>query len=137
MATRGTDLATTLTQLRKRSGLSLRGLEDASGVDRSTISRIENGEYQQPSPSNLTKLAAGLGVDASKLLTAAGYTASQADALPSMRVYLRTKYGHLTADERERLADMLDELEASRSSGRSKPPSQATKKRKTTNERRS
>ena len=85
MATAGTELATTLAKLRKRSGLSLRGLEDASGVDRSTISRIESGEYQRPSPPNLTKLAAGLGVDASELLTAAGYTANQADALPSMR----------------------------------------------------
>jgi len=136
MPTRGTDLATTLTQLRKRSGLSLRGLEDASGVDRSTISRIENGEYQRPSPSNLTKLAAGLGIDASELLTAAGYTANQADALPSMRVYLRTKYGHLTAGERERLSTLLDELEAGRPTGRSKPKAVATK-RKTTNERRS
>jgi transcriptional regulator with XRE-family HTH domain len=112
-----TDLATTLAKLRERAALSVRDLEDISGVSRSVISRVERGEYLQPTPSTLTRLAAGLNVDASELLVAAGYTATKAEALPNMRVYLRSKYGHLSAEDRQRLARLLDELEA----GRSKP----------------
>ncbi len=108
------DLASKLSRLREASGLSLRDLEEASGVARGTISRIESGEYQRPSPANLMKLSGALGVDTSELLTAAGYTASRAEALPNMRVYLRSKYGHLSADDRQRLVGLLDELESGR-----------------------
>jgi len=90
----------------------VRDLEDASGVARSVISRLEHGEYLQPTPSTLNRLAVALGVDGSELLTAAGYTASQAQALPSIRPYLRTKYGHLSADARQQLAEFAERLEA-------------------------
>jgi transcriptional regulator with XRE-family HTH domain len=110
-ATKST-LADTLSRLRAKSGLSVRQLEDASGVARSVISRLEHGEYLRPSPSTLTRLATALDVEASELLTVAGYTASQAEALPTIGTYLRTKYGHLSADSRQQLAEFLDRLEA-------------------------
>jgi transcriptional regulator with XRE-family HTH domain len=105
-------LAETLFEMRRTSGLSVRQLEETSGVARSVISRLEHGEYRQPSPSTLTRLAKGLQVEASELLTVAGYTASQAEALPAIRPYLRTKYGHLSADAQQELADLMDRLEA-------------------------
>ncbi len=120
MATTKTTLAGTLIRLRQASGLSVRQLEDASGVARSVISRLENGLYLQPSPSTLTRLANALDAEASELLTVAGYTASEAEALPTIRPYLRTKYGHLSADARQDLADFLDRLEAGQISKRSR-----------------
>jgi transcriptional regulator with XRE-family HTH domain len=119
MAATKTTLAGTLIRLRQASGLSVRQLEDASGVARSVISRLENGLYLQPSPSTLTRLANALGAEASELLTVAGYTASEAEALPTIRPYLRTKYGHLSADARQDLADFLERLEAGQISKRS------------------
>jgi transcriptional regulator with XRE-family HTH domain len=112
-----TDLPATLANLRKKAGLSLRALEESSGVRRSIISRVENAEVR-PTPETLTKLAPALNVDASELLTAAGYTASRAEALPNMQVYLRSKYGHLSAADRERLVALLDELEQGRANKR-------------------
>jgi transcriptional regulator with XRE-family HTH domain len=114
MAASKPNLAKTLSRLREQSGLSVRELEDVSGVARSVISRLERGEYLQPTPSTLNRLASALGIDASQLLTAAGYTTNQADALPSIRPYLRNKYGHLSGDERQQLAEFVEKLEAGR-----------------------
>ena len=111
MAATKHSLAQTLTRLRKGAGLSLYGLGAASGVNRSVISRVESGEYQKPSPATLNRLAAAMNTDASELLTAAGYTANEAEALPSIRPYLRTKYGHLSATAQKELAEFLDRLE--------------------------
>src|SRR5690242_19380191 len=98
MAATKPSLASTVKRLRAQAGLSVRDLEDASGVNRSIISRIESGEYLNTRPLTLTRLATALGVDASELLTAAGYTASQAEALPPIKAYLRSKYGYLSAE---------------------------------------
>lgn len=111
-------LAETLIRLRQASGLSVRQLEESSGVARSVISRIEHGEYRQPTPSTLSRLAKALNAEASELLTAAGYTASEAEALPAIRPYLRTKYGHLSASAQRELATVLERLEAEQGSKR-------------------
>lgn len=90
----------------------MRELEAKSGVHRSIVSRLERGEASTPLPETLIRLAEALGADASELLTAAGYTATQATALPSFRPYLRAKYGHLPEDAQRELAAYLDRLEA-------------------------
>ena len=112
MATTQPNLASTLKRLRQRAGLSVRDLEADSGVARSIISRIESGEYQNTRPATIGRLSAALKVDASELMTAAGYTATQAEALPPIRAYLRSKYAHLPATSRQELADFLERLEA-------------------------
>lgn len=119
MATSNPTLAATLARLRQTSGLSLRQLQEATGIDRSVVSRIESGEVTQPSPSTLSRLAKALNVEAGELLTAAGYTANEAEALPGIRPYLRTKYGHLSADAQAELADLLERLDAEQGSKRS------------------
>src|SRR5579859_6410950 len=104
-------LAKKLARLRQRSGLSVRQLEDVSGVSRAVISKTENG-LRMPAATTLQKLATALGVDASELLTAAGYTRSKAETLPAMQPYLRTKYGHLPPEARQELIEVLNRLEA-------------------------
>ncbi len=56
-----------LRELRRRKVLTLRELEEQSGVSYNTIWRLENG-YRQARPSTIRKLAAALGVDASELV---------------------------------------------------------------------
>jgi|GEM_PF-2453577 len=123
-----TDLATAFARLRQRSGQSVRDLEETSGVSRSVISRIESGAYLNPRPATLHRLASGLGVDASELLTAAGYTTTKAEALPSMKVYLRSKYRHLSAQDRERVIELLAELEVERAPKRTTTGDATTKR---------
>jgi transcriptional regulator with XRE-family HTH domain len=138
MSTSPSNLANTLQRLRHQAGLSLRDLEEASGVARSVISRVENGQYLSPTPSTLTRLASGLGADASELLTAAGYTATQAEGLPSMRPYLRSKYGHLSADARKQVESLLADLEGEQVAKRTrKGITSKTSKKQSSRERRS
>ena len=56
-----------LRELRRLNVLTLRELEEKSGVSYNTIWRLENG-YRDARPSTIRKLAAALGVDASELV---------------------------------------------------------------------
>ncbi len=58
-----------LRELRRRRVLTLRELEEESGVSYNTIWRLENG-YRQARPSTIRKLARALGVDPAELVTA-------------------------------------------------------------------
>lgn len=49
--------------LRERRGLSMRELEQRSGVGRSTISSIETGQHPNPGLDILLRLQYGLGLD--------------------------------------------------------------------------
>ena len=56
-----------LRELRRRRVLTLRELEEESGVSYNTIWRIENG-HRQARPSTIRRLAAALRVEASELV---------------------------------------------------------------------
>ena len=58
-----------LRELRRLRVLTLRELEEESGVSYNTIWRLENG-HRQARPSTIRKLAAALGVEASELVIA-------------------------------------------------------------------
>ena len=60
-----------LKELRQRRVLTLRELQEVSGVSYNTIWRLENG-YTDARPSTIRKLAAALGVEASELVVPAG-----------------------------------------------------------------
>ncbi len=72
-------------------GLSLVQLEQRTGLHGSRISRWERGLEMPSRLDRLTALAAGLEVPASDLYLLAGM--DLAPELPSMRPYLRSKYG--------------------------------------------
>jgi transcriptional regulator with XRE-family HTH domain len=56
-----------LRELRRLRVLTLRELEEESGVSYNTIWRLENG-HREARPSTIRKLAAALGVEASELV---------------------------------------------------------------------
>jgi transcriptional regulator with XRE-family HTH domain len=58
-----------LRELRRRRVLTLRELEEESGVSYNTVWRLENG-YREARPSTIRRLAAALGVEASELVVA-------------------------------------------------------------------
>ena len=58
-----------LRELRRLRVLTLRELEEESGVSYNTIWRLENG-HRQARPSTIRKLAVALGVEASELVVA-------------------------------------------------------------------
>ena len=66
----GSALALTLKELRRARGLSGAALAERSGVSRTMVSRIENGDAQ-PTASLLGRLSAALGITLSELISRA------------------------------------------------------------------
>ena len=88
-------------------GITLRELEERTGLDNSRLSRWEHGAKRPVSPDLMPQLADGLEVPVSDLyrLVAPG----MADSLPELRPYLHTKYGELVPEEV--LAEVADHCE--------------------------
>jgi transcriptional regulator with XRE-family HTH domain len=103
-------IGTLLRQLREEAGLSVRRLAELSGVDQANISRLETGQATKPMLSSLTKLAEALGADPARFYKAAG--SSTDTTLPSLRPYLRAKYGHLPAARLDEVAAFFEQVEA-------------------------
>ena len=56
--------------LRQEKGMSQRGLAEASGVSKKTVTDVEAGKVH-PQPATARKIAAALGVDSRSLATVA------------------------------------------------------------------
>jgi transcriptional regulator with XRE-family HTH domain len=98
-------------ELRKRRealGLSLRQLEELSGVDDTTIVRLEAGRSQRPATEKLQRLAVALDVPLEDLLITAGIQTDR--GLPTLRPYMRTKYPQLPEEAQVDLDRYLGRL---------------------------
>ncbi|HVE45143.1 MAG TPA: helix-turn-helix transcriptional regulator [Acidimicrobiales bacterium] len=85
-----TQLGQLLQRLRLDAGLTLYELERRSGINRSTLQRMETGSTTNPDTKTLNALARFFGIDAEQLYDAVW---QEADApLPSPAVYFRSKY---------------------------------------------
>jgi SOS regulatory protein LexA len=73
-----------LKKLRLESGLTIRQLEEKSGVSNGYLSQLENGKRGLPKPDILRKIHEPLGVDYDELMEKAGYISSETrtDLLP-------------------------------------------------------
>ena len=60
--------ATKLRQIREARALSLRELEELSGISYNTIWRIEDGRRKRTHPRTVRKLAQALGVEPTELM---------------------------------------------------------------------
>jgi transcriptional regulator with XRE-family HTH domain len=89
-------------------GISARELSRRSGVNFSSIRRIERGQFAHPRAETLNALAVALEIEPSDLLSAAGYV--EANALPSFSPYLRSKYGELPDDARAELERSFERI---------------------------
>lgn len=83
-------LARKVAKLREEAGLSLYQLGNMSGINRSKLMRIENGEIRTPTIETLNKIATALGADLEDIYDAAW--AEHTGPLPSLATYFRRKY---------------------------------------------
>lgn len=94
-------------------GMSMRQLEEATGIPRSGLSEIENGLRAMPSPELLQRIAEALRIDYEDLFAVSGI--SRPEKLPELDAYLRTRYrDELTAADRRSLERYFDELRSKR-----------------------
>jgi transcriptional regulator with XRE-family HTH domain len=97
-----------LRQRREHLGLTIRQLEELSGVDDSSIVRLENGMQSRPNIDKLDRLAKSLGLPVEDVLATAGLT--RPTGLPSFRPYMRARYGQLPASAQAELERYFDQL---------------------------
>ncbi len=86
-------------------GLGLQEVADRAGMNKSSLIRIEYDRRAAPQPDTLTNLARVLQLSVADLFTLAGYSTPQ--DLPSLRPYLRTKYGELPPEALAEIEDYL------------------------------
>jgi transcriptional regulator with XRE-family HTH domain len=108
-----TSLGAYVRQKRERARLSLRNLEQITGISRAMLSRLENDRIENPDPEVLHKLVGALELDARDVFAFVGY--EPGENLPSIAPYLRARYGHLppeaVAEASRRLQELLDEYD--------------------------
>jgi transcriptional regulator with XRE-family HTH domain len=85
-----------LRQARRSKGLTTEELATSSGVNRTTVVRLEAGSLTEPKAGTLTAVAEALRVPLADVFAQANYVAPA--ELPSFTPYLRAKYGELPED---------------------------------------
>ncbi|AKU19263.1 hypothetical protein VV02_23940 [Luteipulveratus mongoliensis] len=75
---------------RESRDLSYGQLESETGIGKGTLFKIEAGQSRQPDQALLQQIADTLDLPLADLYAAAGY--DQADELPTLKPYLRTRY---------------------------------------------
>ena len=84
------ELGNTLKQRRLELGLSLSQLADATGLHKSSLSRLESGVVRQPSADSLQRIAAALELSNTAVFGLLDERAR--DQLPPLQPYMRAKY---------------------------------------------
>ncbi len=96
---------------RKAKKLSLRQLDELSGVSYGWIRRLESGTQPELSSSKLTKVARVLEIPPERIdRMTRGQVSSD---LPPIRTYFRAKY-KLTTDEIQQIEDVFDRIRQQR-----------------------
>lgn len=101
-------LGTYLRSLRDAKGLSLRVVEEKTGVSNAFLSQLESGKVKQPSPIILYKLAQLFEVPYETLMERAGYPVPKpAPNNPTASTEVFGRLGSITEEEEQALLDYL------------------------------
>lgn len=97
-----------LKRARKELTLTLRVVEEKTGVSNAYLSQLENGKVKNPSPAVLHKLSKVYKISYGRLMKLAGHPLPELDnqkLKPSFR--LGNKFEDLTEEEEEKLTEYL------------------------------
>ncbi len=112
------ELGNRLRELRKKRGLTLRGLAEAVGVDFTYLSKIENGKAgYMPGADTIRSLAEKLDTDPLELLQLADKVPPEMEGIASdihARRFLKRAREVASPDDWEALLNMLDERQKDR-----------------------
>ncbi len=105
------ELGRLVKQARRTQKLSLRALDELTGVSYGWLSRLERGQMTAPAPSKLTKVAEALGIAPERIdRITRGQVSSD---LPAIRTYFRTKY-KLNPHEITQIEEVFDQIRRNR-----------------------
>jgi len=101
---------------RELKKISLRDVEEATGISNAYLSQLENNKIQKPSPHFLHKLAVLYDLDYEHLMEAAGYVRrKKRDGAKTLAGAVLFSQEHLTPEEEHGLAEYLRFLRSKRS----------------------
>lgn len=113
-------LAEELRRIRGIRNVSLRKVEEATGISNAYLSQLERGEAKSPSPSKLHSLAEFYGVPYESLMEAAGYLAEKPFHEGAKQSISATQAALMSADlnkeEQEMVAKYIGFLRSQRKS---------------------
>lgn len=95
---------------RERRSLTLRAVEQATGVSNAYLSQLESGKIRQPSPLVLHKLAELYEIPYTLLLQQAGYPAPTAERAGNQPTVVDSRLGPITSEEENALRQYLEFL---------------------------
>jgi HTH-type transcriptional regulator, competence development regulator len=101
-----------LRNTRKECGLTLRAVEEKTGVSNSYLSQLETNKIAFPSPKFLHKLAELYGVSYEHLMKLAGYPVSTINDLPASRI--GSNLDELTPHEKTKVQEYIQFLKSQR-----------------------
>ena len=107
-----------LRSAREAKNLTLRAVEDATGVSNPYLSQMESGKVHKPSPVVLHKLAELYGVSYADALRLAGYPVPGDSSTNHQLSAVSLRFQHVTQEEADALQEYLDFLRSKRSRGR-------------------
>jgi transcriptional regulator with XRE-family HTH domain len=105
-------LGSYLHQQRKTAHLTLRDVEESTGVSNAYLSQLENDKISAPSPTILHKLAECYGISYGQLMKLTGYPVGEEKKEPFYRS--ASEFENLTPDEREKVREYIEFLKSRR-----------------------
>ena len=118
MKKRLNELGDFLRRGREGKGLSLRKVEELTGISNAYLSQLEGAKIQRPSPLDLHKLCGVYGISYSLAMEHAGYPLPEGVAQASQQERLLARLGPTTPDEADALVDYADFLRSKRRKGK-------------------
>jgi transcriptional regulator with XRE-family HTH domain len=94
---------------RNKLGLSLRAVEEATGISNAYLSQLEQGKIKRPSPGILYKLSDVYKVPYADLFRLVGYPLPNT-SIETKSATLASRIGPITQDEEESLIEYLEFL---------------------------
>jgi transcriptional regulator with XRE-family HTH domain len=110
-AVQARELGRLVKRTRRARKLSLRALDELTGVSYGWLGMLERGMITKPAPSKLTKVAEALGIPMERIdRMTRGKVSSD---LPAIRTYFRTKY-KLDPQEIRQIEEVFDQIRRNR-----------------------
>ena len=122
MSAEPTSLGIRLRAARERAGLTLREVEERTGISNAYLSQIESGRIKEPSPRILHRLAELYGESYAELLELAGYPVPEAGEGRRSHESSLHAHGRLGSVTHEEEAELLEYLKFMRTRSRRSRP---------------
>ena len=106
-------LGTYLKRIRKQKNLTLRAVEEKTGISNAYLSQLENNKISFPSPKFLDKLAMLYELPYDQLMKLAGYPVS-AGKEKNLAFRLESNFEELTPDEKTKVQEYIQFLKSQR-----------------------